>query len=475
MFFMSDRFKFLYTAMLITGDILALLASFTVAYILRVTLGDTDPAVHIGSMNFIKFVALLLPLWVILFYFLGLYDPEMYERKRDEVLRLMAASVIGIMMMISASFMLNEPLFPAKLVIVYSLLVGVVLLVAVRRLIKYIRYLSFKFGFGLQKVVLVGNEEATKNLANYFHKNPSAGYQLIGIVANKKFIPKGMSKLQFKGLEKSIESLKPDLIIHTDMQKGDRVYNLATKHHVDYFFIPDHEAFITTSHETKIIGGLPSVAIKTTPLSGYGRVIKRLTDILGGLTGIILSSPIWIIVMIAQKISEPKAPVFYGQKRYTRRNKVVTIYKFRSMGQEFGSISPQEAFKRMGRPDLIKEYEENEQALENDPRVTKIGKFIRKTSIDELPQFINVLRGDISLVGPRALPLRELDNHRHKGVILSVKSGLTGLAQVSGRRDISFEERRLIDVYYVNNWSLLLDIQIIFKTIWQVLARKGAV
>lgn len=128
----------------------------------------------------------------------------------------------------------------------------------------------------------------------------------------------------------------------------------------------------------------------------------------------------------------------------------------------------------MGRPELSKKYRENGDQLDDDPRVTKIGKFIRATSIDELPQLFNVIRGDISLVGPRALIPQEINKSNRKNVILAVKAGVTGLAQVSGRRDISFEERRRLDVYYVQNWSIIFDIQILFKTVASVIFRKGA-
>ena len=141
---------------------------------------------------------------------------------------------------------------------------------------------------------------------------------------------------------------------------------------------------------------------------------------------------------------------------------------------KYNGLSPEDAFKKMGKPELIKEYRENGDQLEKDPRVTPFGRFLRSTSIDELPQLLNVLRGDISLVGPRALVPSELKLYPQKHLILSVKSGLTGLAQISGRRDISFDDRRALDIYYVHNWTLWLDMQIIIKTIWHVLFRNGA-
>ena len=143
------------------------------------------------------------------------------------------------------------------------------------------------------------------------------------------------------------------------------------------------------------------------------------------------------------------------------------------MRQKYTDMSPEEGFIKMGRPELITAYREGGDQLENDPRVSPIGRFLRRTSLDELPQLINVVKGDISLVGPRALDPFELDKHPKKNLILAIKTGLTGLAQVSGRRDISFEERRKLDLYYVQNWSLWLDLVILMKTVRVVLGRRG--
>ena len=137
-------------------------------------------------------------------------------------------------------------------------------------------------------------------------------------------------------------------------------------------------------------------------------------------------------------------------------------------------MTAEEAFLKMGKPELIKKYRKNGDFIKNDPRVTKIGRFLRRTSFDELPQVFNILRGDISLIGPRALLPGELRDYGDRSLILTVKSGLTGFAQVSGRRDMSFEERRALDIYYVRNWSLGLDFSIFFKTIAAVLKRDGA-
>jgi lipopolysaccharide/colanic/teichoic acid biosynthesis glycosyltransferase len=152
----------------------------------------------------------------------------------------------------------------------------------------------------------------------------------------------------------------------------------------------------------------------------------------------------------------------------------VKIYKFRTYYHAYNRMSPEEGFKKLGKPELAKEYRTNGDFLEHDPRISPIGRLLRKTSLDELPQLFNVVKGDISLVGPRPLEPFELEKYDKKSLILSVKTGLTGLAAISGRRDIPFEERRQLDLYYVQNWSFWGDIVILMKTASVVLFHKGA-
>jgi lipopolysaccharide/colanic/teichoic acid biosynthesis glycosyltransferase len=181
-----------------------------------------------------------------------------------------------------------------------------------------------------------------------------------------------------------------------------------------------------------------------------------------------------LLIAILLKLSDPRDKVLYKPKRLGRFGNTFSCYKFRSMRRAYNHMSPEEAFTKMGRPDLLKEYRDNGDQLEEDPRISRVGRFIRKFSLDELPQLFNVIKGDISLVGPRALDHFELDQYAKKNLILSVKTGLTGLAQISGRRDIPFEERRKLDLYYVQNWSFWTDLVILVKTVSVVLFHRGA-
>jgi lipopolysaccharide/colanic/teichoic acid biosynthesis glycosyltransferase len=189
---------------------------------------------------------------------------------------------------------------------------------------------------------------------------------------------------------------------------------------------------------------------------------------------LLLLLPLLLVIAFLEKIFDPRGPVFFKQPRLTRFNREFKVYKFRSAKRKYNKLSPEQAFTKMGKPELIKPYRENGDFIPNDPRFTKLGLFLRKTSLDELPQLFNVFKGDISLVGPRALIPQELNAYEKKHAILSVKSGMTGLAQISGRKDIGFDERRKLDIYYVQNWSFWWDIVIMLKTIKAVFSSTGA-
>lgn len=208
--------------------------------------------------------------------------------------------------------------------------------------------------------------------------------------------------------------------------------------------------------------------------------LKRTLDVVGALVGLLLLAPLFIAVAAMVKISDPTGPIFYKQSRVGLAKRSIGVLKFRSMKWEF-STGPHrpyktatEAFDAMGRPDLSAEFE-LQQKVADDPRVSPLGRFLRRTSLDELPQLVNALMGDLSLVGPRPIINQELERYgSHGTTYLSVKPGITGLWQVSGRSETGYDERVRLDVLYVHNRSLMLDLSILAKTVITVLARKGA-
>jgi lipopolysaccharide/colanic/teichoic acid biosynthesis glycosyltransferase len=188
---------------------------------------------------------------------------------------------------------------------------------------------------------------------------------------------------------------------------------------------------------------------------------------------LVILSPVYLLIILLQKIFNP-GPAFYISRRLTRYARPFGLYKFRTMSARYGSKDAAEEFRDMGREDLAKEYEMYRK-VRNDPRITRLGKFLRKTSLDELPQFFNVFRGELSLVGPRPILPQELYLYKGRGSLLhSVKSGVTGLWQVSGRSNLAFEKRVELELYYAQNWTFWLDIKILLKTIPALFSKGSA-
>lgn len=464
---MRKNFDTTFKIILVLLDILALAGSFTAAYVLRISLDPRPFHVSIGAIEFILSVFMIMPIWIVLFYFFGLYNRENYSHPAREFGRIILAAIMGVVLMIAFSFFTNIPLFPAKLVAVYAIIISFVILFILRWSANIVRIKLLSRDIGIKRVAIIGNSTLTSELALFINSRSQTDFRLASIVADKKYIPKELKNFTRSSLSSSLKRDKIDVIFQTDSENPGDNYELAAKHYLEFYQAPMFEGLLTAKHSVEIINSVPLVYIHPTPLTIYGQAIKRAVDIVGGIVGLIIASPIMLIVAIMVKIGDPKGPILmHGkqQKRLTRYNRPFKVYKFRSHYAKFDGKTDEEVFRMIGKPELIEQYRKNGDKLDHDFRVTPVGRFIRRFSLDELPQLVNVIKGDISLVGPRALVPHELSAYEKKHTLLMVKSGLTGLAVISGRRSISFEERRRLDLYYVQNWSLWMDIMILLKT-----------
>ena len=476
---MKSNASFLYALALIIGDFIALLLAFAIAYILRVSLDDRALINQISSSEYLKTWALLTPVWLVIFGFLGLYRRAVYDYRWKEMVHLAIGSILGIMAVITYDFIVDEPIFPARLVPVYGLVVGFLLLVLGRTILRATRMFMWRTGFGVNRALVIGSGEALVGIVKAMGTPAHTGYHIVAI-ATKDELPAKYKRLAVQSYQDALAEL-PKLNIHTIIVAGvdddSRIANealaSAQAHHTAYKFIPSHAGMLSNNIDVELFQGLPVVSVHQTALTGWGRILKRLFDMFASLAGIIVLSPIYLLIALFVKLSDG-GPVVFKQARLSRFDTTIHIYKFRSMKVAYSGMSPEQAFEAMGKPELSKKYRDNGDYLKKEPRVTKNGNILRKTSIDELPQLFNVLKGDISLVGPRALVPQELKNYPYKDLILSVKSGITGLAQISGRRNITFNERRALDLYYVQNWSFWLDIKILFRTVIDVITGRGA-
>lgn len=461
---------------LILGDSIAIIAAFLFAYLFRTHLDNRPYYFESEPLNFTITIAFLVPIWIIILASMGLYRKEVFFGKSylTESSRLFFSSIIGVMTIITYDFFGQNNLFPVRLVAVYATILCFIFLSFVRFIIKFIRQLFLKKNHGAIRAIVIGNHKNTEYLLEHIHGFPEDGYVIAAIISSGKYIPKGLKKYQYSSLKEALKKVKADVIFQTDEHHTEYVYRQSIYHHLLYYFVPSNVTMSSHISHPELIGSTPAILVKATPLIGGAKVAKRLMDLIISIIIIIPASIIMLIIYIIQKLLDFKSPATYSQIRLSRYNKKFKIYKFRSMKPEFSCMSPEEAFIKIKKPHLIKQYRKNGDFIENDPRITKFGKFLRSTSLDELPQLFNVIKGDISLVGPRALVPGELKNYGDRSLLLSVKSGLTGLAQVSGRRDISFEERRALDIYYIQNWSIYRDFQILFRTLITVLFQKGA-
>lgn len=473
---MRKKSDFILRFSLIVGDALALILSFAFAYFVRVHVDPRPYEFESQLLDFTTTVALLVPVMLIILAALGLYKKSIFlgKTRLPEWGRLLLAAVLSVSSLIVYDFFKGDNVFPVRIMALMAMLFSFIFLLAERILVRFAVRMIFRKAYGVRRVIIIGKSKNTEYLADYITSTPESGYRLAGVVAGKKYIPKDLKTHQYSSLKEALKKAKADVIFQTDEKATEYVYKQAVQRHMVYYFVPSESSLSSHFGEMELIGNAPAVMVMTTPLAGGYAVIKRLFDIVFSLVAIILAAIPMAIIWLISKLSDPKHSPIYADERLTQYNRKFKCYKFRSMKPEYSGMPAEEAFTKMGKPELIKKYRAGGDYMKNDPRITKLGKFIRKTSLDELPQLFNILKGDISLIGPRALLPGELKHYGDRSLILTVKSGLTGLAQVSGRRDIPFEERRALDIYYVMNWSLMMDTQIFFKTIATVLKRDGA-
>ncbi len=378
--------------------------------------------------------------------------------------------IVWVMAIISYYFYIRN--FPfSRLAMVYGWSLTLIFVVFGRRLIFHIQKFTQKLGIGKNHLIFIGDNKITKELTNLFKKDVS--YEIVGIVTEKKTTnSKAIGTLS--QLEYIIKNKKVDEIIQTkplsSESKNEEILRLCELYHVSYRFVPNLMEVQRSNIEINTVSTIPIISLKPTALDGWGKVYKRAFDVTASAFGLIILSPILLAVAIVIKI-DSKGPILFTKldngsavKRVGKHGKLFKFYKFRSMKPKTDNLRYTELADQNIRTDgpLVK--------IENDPRITRMGKFIRKTSLDELPQLWSVLIGTMSLVGPRAhLPeeVKKYEN-RHR-FVLTIKPGITGLPQVSGRSDLNFEEEVRLDRYYIENWSLWFDIKIIFRTVFTIL------
>ncbi len=411
----------------------------------------------------------LVPAYILLYYLCNVYGPKRTVKKHREIGSIIKANTVGIVLYIVILYLFVQEINYSRSMMAIFYVLNIVITTISRIILRKTLHSMRKRGYNLKHVLVVGYSRAAESYIDRLQWNPQWGYVVCGVlddIVPKDTLYKGVKVLgEIDCLTEMLQNNQLDEIAIAlslrDYDRLEEIVNICEKSGVHTKFIPDYNSLIPSSPYTEELMGLPVINIRYVPLSNTGNmVIKRAMDIVGSLLGIIIVSPLLLIIAIAVKLSSP-GPIIFKQERVGLHNKPFYMYKFRSMEQQTESD------------------EKKAWTVKNDPRVTGIGKIIRKTSLDELPQLFNILKGDMSLVGPR--PERPLFVEKFKEEIPrymikhQVRPGLTGWAQVNGYRgDTSIRKRIEYDLYYIENWTLGFDIKIILLTFITGFINKNA-
>lgn len=455
-------------------DALVTAGSYVLAWWLMFGSRFADKGIGVLDMG-TYFTALyfVVPGYLILYYWCKLYTPKRVQRTENEILNIIKANLVGIILvlaMLNLAQSVNRDLqhFSRGMLIMFACL-NMVDGILVRALIRRILHLFRKKGYNQKHILLVGYSRAAEAYIDRIIANPQWGYTVRGILDDN--VPRGAV---YKGVKVmgSIDNLlyilpenKLDEIAVTlslqDYDRLEEIVNLCEKSGVHTKFIPDYNSLIPGKPYTEDLGGLPVINIRYVPLSNtVNAVMKRTVDIVGSFVGLVVTSPLLLVVAIAIRATS-KGPVIFSQERIGQHNRPFKMYKFRTM--------------------YVQDVKEEKKGwtTKDDPRVTKVGRFLRRTSIDELPQLFNILVGDMSLVGPRPERPQYVEKFKEEipryMVKHQVRPGLTGWAQINGYRgDTSIRKRIEYDIYYIENWSLEFDIKIMFLTIFKGFINENA-
>ncbi len=449
-------------------DGFAIVISYLFAYFLKFESGLLLYDEGLDVRTYMTALYFLVPGYLILYYQMDLYNTRRASGRKRELLNVIKANTVGALIFMMVLYLINQPDFSRQMIFIFWS-VCIFIETAVRNGMRMLMMFWWKRGYNIKYVLLIGYSGSAESYINKVLLNPQWGYVIRGILDDN--VERGT---EYKGVKVlgTIDNLPlilpenklDEIAITLPLGQYGRLKEIVgqcEKSGVHTKFIPDYAGVIPDRPYTEDIQGLPVINIRRVPLTNtLNSVAKRAVDIVGSVFGIIISGPIMIVSAILIKATSD-GPVIFAQERVGLHNKTFRMYKFRTM---------------------IEQTEEEEAAgwtTRDDPRVTKVGRFLRRTSLDELPQLFNILFGQMSLVGPRPERPQFVEKFREEipryMIKHQVRPGLTGWAQVNGLRgDTSIEERIVYDLYYIENWTMELDIKIILLTIFRGFINKNA-
>jgi exopolysaccharide biosynthesis polyprenyl glycosylphosphotransferase len=465
---------------LIVSDVLMIGLAFLLAYWVRFE--ANIPLFRLEVVPTLSFyqimVAVMIPLWILVFGLMGAYNRQFLLGGTQEYSLIFSSSIVGMLIIISAGFIGNNLIFARGWVLLawgFSFIAAIFGRFWLRRIVYYLRHK----GYFLTMAVIVGANNEGISLAEQLMRWNYSGLHIVGFVDKK--IPKDKpvyGDLKVLGSVEDIDRIIDEnhveeiILASSAITSRDKLveifmrYGMNTSRNMSVRMSSGLYEILTTGLTVKEFAYVPLVGVNPARLTGIDRAFKALLDYTLTIPLLILISPVLLVIAIAIKLDSP-GPVIHRRRVMGMNGTQFDAFKFRTM-----QVNGDEILNQY--PELKRELEQNHK-LKFDPRITRLGHLLRKTSLDELPQFFNVLRKEMSLVGPRMISPAETMKYDKLGVnLLTVRPGITGLWQVSGRSDVSYEERVRLDMYYIRNWSIWSDLRLLLETIPAVLRKRGA-
>jgi exopolysaccharide biosynthesis polyprenyl glycosylphosphotransferase len=470
------RSELLFNLISIFADEVMIIVAGIAAFSLRFRLVSLRPILYEMTLrSYLEILLLISPIILVLLALAGLYNLKGTRRTSAEILKIGWAISSGLLIVV-VMFFFNETVFPSRLIILLTWGLAIVLVSFGRIILRFIQVQMHKKGIGLHKlVVIVAENNLETEVIREIQSRPQLGYMIVGTIkssAPPKSLVENLESIRTNsGID---ELLQADPMLNQEVSGG--ILKFCRDYGILFNYVPNIFETATTNVAIETISGIPVITLKGTPLEGWGKFVKRAVDIIISLVGLIILSPVFLLTAIIIKLTS-KGPVFFHQPRAAGLGEF-ECYKFRSMYQEMSEGT--------AGGDKMREEIEKQNArqgpfvkIKNDPRVMPFGRFMRRTKIDELPQLWHILRGQMSLVGPRVHMTKEVDHYRNDYKRLFVlKPGATGLTQIIQATDnpeISWEEEIRLDEFYIENWTIWLDLYIIFKTFLILLGRRPKV
>jgi exopolysaccharide biosynthesis polyprenyl glycosylphosphotransferase len=456
-----------FSVMQVIVDFLMIIFGAGLAYKIR-HISEVQAIIHkeglynISFEQYLQIVFGLAILIIIVYAFEGLYNIHSTRKFFKESYSVFKATTV-VLVLIMIGFFLQREWFSSRFIIVIAWLLIITFVLLGRFIMKSIQqYFTVVRGIGQHRVLIIGLGERVQHIQETIINKPQLGYRIVGYMdyINIRQIKKIKSQFGIDEIIIHEASVPEDLLL--------KLYDYCQIHNIAYKFLPSSRQAI--NFEISIFNGEPIIEIKHTPLDGWNRIAKRTFDIIASIILIILTSPIMLVIALMIKIEDSGGPIIFKNSRIGANGKKIKVYKFRYFQWKWCTTPENSNYEEAleYEKELIKTRSERVgpiYKITNDPRRTKIGVILEKFSLDELPQFFNVLKGEMSLVGPRPHQGREVRHyHEYHRRLLTITPGITGMAQVSGRSDLDFEDEYKLDVYYIENWSLFLDLVIILKT-----------